>query len=199
MATALVTGGTSGLGAEFARALARRGFDLVLVARNPARLETMAADLRASAGVSVDTLAADLGDRADVARVVDRITDDARPIDLLVNNAGFGLHTPLTSVDTTAHDEALEVMVRTVLVLGERREVHRGAVAPDGGAGVLAHAETPGWDDLVRSDWLAAHDALFPRNNLVHRSLFDERYASRSVSCPNGNCSRHGWDVGPRC
>jgi short-subunit dehydrogenase len=118
MATALVTGGTSGLGAEFARALARRGYDLVLVARNPARLETMAADLRASAGVAVDTLAADLGDRADVARVVDRITDDAHPVDVLVNNAGFGLHTPLTSVDTTPHDEALEVMVRTVLVLG---------------------------------------------------------------------------------
>ena len=90
----------------------------MLVARNPARLETMAAELRASAGIAVETLSADLGDRADVSRVVTRITDDDRPIDLLVNNAGFGIHTPLTSVDTTHHDEAIEVMVRTVLVLG---------------------------------------------------------------------------------
>jgi short-subunit dehydrogenase len=118
MATALVTGGTSGVGAAFARSLARRGYDLVLVARDRDRLESVAADLRAVTGVSVEVLPADLGDRADVSRVVERITDDARPIDLLVNNAGFGVHTPLTSEDTTAHDAALEVMVRAVLVLG---------------------------------------------------------------------------------
>lgn len=90
----------------------------MLVARNPDRLESTAADLRAAFGVAVDTLPADLADRSDVARVVERITDDARPIEVLVNNAGFGVHTPLTSVDTSTHDLALEVMVRAVLVLG---------------------------------------------------------------------------------
>jgi short-subunit dehydrogenase len=117
MATALVTGGTSGLGAEFARALARRGYDLVLVARNPERLDSMAAELRAT-GRSVETLRADLSDRADVDIVVDRLTDVARPVDVFVNNAGFGIHTPLTSVDTSSHDRAIEVMIRSVLVLG---------------------------------------------------------------------------------
>jgi short-subunit dehydrogenase len=117
MATALVTGGTSGLGAAFARALARRGYDLVLVARNPERLESTATELRAL-GSAVETLPADLSDRADVSRVVDRITDAARPIDMLVNNAGFGIHARLTDPDTTEHDRALEVMCRTVLVLG---------------------------------------------------------------------------------
>jgi len=117
MATALVTGGTSGLGAEFARALARRGYDLVLVARDPERLDSMAAELRGT-GRRVETLRADLADRADVSLVVDRLTDDARPIDVLVNNAGFGIHTPLTSVDTSSHDRAIEVMIRAVLVLG---------------------------------------------------------------------------------
>jgi short-subunit dehydrogenase len=118
MATALITGGTSGLGAEFARTLARRGYDLVLVARTLERLDSTADDLRTRFGVDVETFPADLSDRADVARVVDRITDDARPIELLVNNAGFGVHTPLTSEDTSKHDLAIEVMMRTVLVLG---------------------------------------------------------------------------------
>jgi short-subunit dehydrogenase len=117
MATALVTGGTSGLGAAFARALARRGYDLVLVARNPDRLESMATELRAL-GSAVETLPADLGHRPDVSRVVERITDAARPIDMLVNNAGFGIHARLTDEDTTEHDLGIEVMCRTVLVLG---------------------------------------------------------------------------------
>jgi short-subunit dehydrogenase len=118
MATALVTGGTSGVGAAFARTLASRGHDIVLVARNRSGLDRVSAELSGAFGIAVETIAADLSDRADVARVVDRITDVSRPIDLLVNNAGFGVHTPLTSVDTSAHDEALEVMVRAVLVLG---------------------------------------------------------------------------------
>jgi short-subunit dehydrogenase len=117
MATALVTGGTSGIGAAFARALAHRGYDLVLVARNPARLESMAVELRAT-GVTVDTLSADLSDRADVTRVAERISDTRHPIDLLVNNAGFGVHARLTDEDTTELDLALEVMCRTVMVLG---------------------------------------------------------------------------------
>ena len=116
MATALVTGGTSGIGAEFARQLARRGWDLVLVARDLPRLDATATELRAL-GRRVEVLAADLGDRADVDRVAARIEDEAAPIDLLVNNAGFGVHTPLTSTDVAAHDAAFEVMCRAVLVL----------------------------------------------------------------------------------
>ena len=66
---ALVTGGTSGIGAAFARALARRGHDIVLVARSQGPLDAMAAELRAL-GREVETIAADLADRADTARVV---------------------------------------------------------------------------------------------------------------------------------
>jgi short-subunit dehydrogenase len=116
MATALVTGATSGIGAAFARALAHRGWDLVLVARDEARLESEAARYRAG-GRQVEVLRADLSDRADVTRVAERLEDAARPVDLLVNNAGFSVRAPLLSTDQAAHDRAFEVMVRAVQVL----------------------------------------------------------------------------------
>lgn len=118
MATALVTGGTSGIGAEFARTLAARGFDIVLVARDQARLESTAAELHAASGINVQVIQADLADRADLQRVADRLADPAAPIDFLVNNAGFGVHSSLLSVDSSRHEYALDVMVRAVLVLG---------------------------------------------------------------------------------
>jgi short-subunit dehydrogenase len=91
MATALVTGGTSGIGAEFARQLAGRGDDLVLVARNPDRLSEYATELKDRYGVAVETLVADLGVREEVQQVAARLGSTEQPIDLLVNNAGFGI------------------------------------------------------------------------------------------------------------
>lgn len=116
MAVALVTGGTSGIGAEFARQLALKGYDLVLVARDEARLASTAGELTAL-GVHVEVFAADLGNRDDVDRVAARLEDESRPIDVLVNNAGFGMHIPLTSTDVQGLDSGFEVMCRTVLVL----------------------------------------------------------------------------------
>jgi short-subunit dehydrogenase len=113
-----VTGGTSGIGAAFARQLAARGDDLVLVARDAARLESSAAELRETYGVAVEVLPADLADRDQVLRVAARLTDPARPVDLLVNNAGFGVHHRLTDPDTTPHEHAIDVMVVAVLLLG---------------------------------------------------------------------------------
>ena len=129
MGVALVTGGTSGIGAAFARLLAARGYDLVLVARSVERLDEMAAELRA-AGRSVEVLPADLADRNAVARVVERLSDPNRPIDLLVNNAGFGIHATLLDVDVSEFDRGFEVMCRTVFVLSgaaARQMVRRGS------------------------------------------------------------------------
>lgn len=91
---ALVTGASSGIGAVYADRLARRGFDLLLVARNQQRLEGVAAKLRGETGVSVETLAADLTVPGDLARVAQRLTDDPA-ISLLVNNAGVAVGGPL--------------------------------------------------------------------------------------------------------
>lgn len=114
MSTALVTGATAGIGAEFARQLAARGHDLVLVARSTEGLERMASALP----TAVEVLPADLSVRDDVARVAARLADPARPVEILVNNAGFGYAAGLTDADTTPHETALDVMARAPLVLG---------------------------------------------------------------------------------
>ncbi|MBC7403282.1 MAG: SDR family NAD(P)-dependent oxidoreductase [Microbacteriaceae bacterium] len=129
MGVALVTGGTSGIGAAFARLLAARGYDLVLVARSAERLEVMATELRAT-GRTVELLPADLADREAVARVAERLTDPGHPIDLLVNNAGFGMHASSLDPDVSEFDRAFEVMGRAVFVLSgaaARGMVERGS------------------------------------------------------------------------
>ena len=88
--TILVTGASSGIGATYADRFARRGHDLVLVARDAARLEALAERLRREAGIAVDVVQADLTAEADLARVEARLREDAR-IGVLVNNAGAAL------------------------------------------------------------------------------------------------------------
>ncbi len=117
MPTALVTGATAGIGLEFARQLAERGSDLVLVARDRQRLEGVAADLHRRFGVATEVLVADLADRAAVQVVADRLADAARPVDLLVNNAGFGLKRGFLQNDVEVEENAFDVLCRAVLVL----------------------------------------------------------------------------------
>jgi hypothetical protein len=106
---ALVTGASAGLGREFARQLARAGYDLVLVARDADRLRTLAAELRESYDASAEVLCADLSRDDDVARVVERI--DTSVVDVLVNNAGFGTRGSLARASRADQEAMLRVHV----------------------------------------------------------------------------------------
>ncbi len=112
MPRALVTGATSGLGAEFARQLAERGHDLVLVARDVARLRAMAAELD---GVDVEILPADLTTDIGCTKTAERLE---RPdIDVLINNAGLGTYVPFGAGDLAVEERQLDLNVRAVLRL----------------------------------------------------------------------------------
>lgn len=117
MGTALITGASAGLGLEFAWQLATARHDVVLVARDEKRLEALAAQLRAAAGVRVEVQPADLTDRADLDKVADRLRAVERPVGLLVNNAGLGLHQRFVTGELAKEEAALDLMVRAVLVL----------------------------------------------------------------------------------
>jgi uncharacterized protein len=120
----MVTGATSGIGHAFCRELAERGYGLVIVARHRARLENVSDELRARYSVSVEILAADLSKRAQLGRVADRVADRDRPIDLLVNNAGFTTSKSFLRGDLADEEAMLDVLCRAVLVLS-----HAGALS----------------------------------------------------------------------
>ncbi len=96
--TALITGASAGIGAVYADRLAKRNYDLVLVARNEARLKALSGRLTSETGRSVTPLRADLGDKADLATVESMLRDD-QAITMLVNNAGIAAITPLLNTD----------------------------------------------------------------------------------------------------
>lgn len=114
--TAVITGASSGIGAVYADRLARRGYDLVLVARDSTRLEALAERLARETRVRTEVLQADLTDRADLARVEQRLQTDAS-ITLLLNNAGMSVTGTLieADIDTVERMIALNVLAPTRL------------------------------------------------------------------------------------
>ena len=121
MTTALVTGASAGIGHAFAQRLAREGHDLVVVARDRARLERLASELRAAHGVDVEVLVADLSDRDATDAVCARLADAERPVDLLVNNAGFGLAGSFLDNEVAREEAGLDVMARAVMLTAPTR------------------------------------------------------------------------------
>jgi hypothetical protein len=114
--TALITGASAGLGAEFARELAAAGTGLVLVARRRDRLEEMARDLRARYGVAVEIFPADLATEEGLAAVEGHIAESSS-LDLLVNNAGFAGRTGFVAGETTDHLRMVRVHVEAAVRL----------------------------------------------------------------------------------
>ncbi|MCX5204768.1 SDR family oxidoreductase [Streptomyces sp. NBC_00237] len=133
MTTALITGATAGIGSAFARRLASDGHNLVLVARNTERLQKQATELHDKHGVEAEVLTADLSTEAGIAAVEARLADRTHPVDLLVNNAGFGnkgefLEVPMEDELTMLKVHCEAVLRLTSAAVRGMKERRRGGV-----------------------------------------------------------------------
>ncbi|WVT77225.1 SDR family oxidoreductase (plasmid) [Sinorhizobium chiapasense] len=108
--TALITGASSGIGAIYADRLARRGFDLILVARNRERLNDLANRLADETGRAIEVVPADLGNKEDLKRIEALLRSDAS-ITVLINNAGVGATAPLLASDVDKMEEMITLNV----------------------------------------------------------------------------------------
>ena len=177
MPTALITGASAGLGVEFARQLARRRADLVLVARSTDALESVAAELRSEYGIAVEILVADLSEAADVDRVADRLGDASDPVDLLINNAGFGL--PLQFADNDIDDEVRHLRVH---VEASMRLMHAALGSMRGRGGrIINVASVAGF--ISRSTYSACKSWLIGFSRWANVEYASDRVSVTAV-CP---------------
>lgn len=176
--TALITGASSGLGIEYARQLAARGADLVLVARDRGALERLGAELVRDHGISYEVLAVDLTKPRQLQKVTDRLADVARPIEMLVNNAGFGLDLAFESNDI--EDEARHLALHVEVPMRLMRAVLPGMLERGSGR-IVNVASVAGF--IPRSTYGACKGWLISFSRWANG-----RYAPRGVTvtavCP---------------
>jgi short-subunit dehydrogenase len=165
--TAIVTGASAGIGAEFARALAARGFDLLLIARDGARLKDLAERLRAEKHIQATTLAADLTDRTGLARAEEAVRSE-RELSLLVNNAGFGTAGPFARSDLVREDEEIRL---NVLALVHLTHAALPGLVARGEGGIINVSSVQGF---MPSAYLATYGATKAFVNSFTESLASE-------------------------
>ncbi|MCC6338875.1 MAG: SDR family oxidoreductase [Acidimicrobiia bacterium] len=144
---ALVTGASAGIGREFAAQLADRGYDLVLVARRPGKLADTADEVVRRGGAA-DVLAADLVTPEGLAAVEERLASAERPVDLLVNNAGFGTYGRFSELDREVEDREVRLNVLAVVRL---THAALGPMLARGSGGVINVSSLAGYQPTPRS------------------------------------------------
>jgi short-subunit dehydrogenase len=166
MASALVTGATAGIGESFVNLLAAKGYDLILVARDLPRLDAKAAQLRERFKIDVEVLSADLSIPAELQKVEVRLMDTANPVEVLINNAGFGIREGFLSSDVDQENQLLEV-----LVLAPMRLMH--AVLPgmrERNSGTIINVSSvSGW--IAGGSYSAAKSYLTVLSESLHTEL----------------------------
>jgi uncharacterized protein len=130
-ATALITGASSGIGATYAERMAKRGHDLLLVARDAQRLQALAERLRNAYGIAVEVMPADLTQQSDVLKVERRLREDAA-IGLLVNNAGVAMNGPLATADLERAQDMIQLNVVALTRLAAAAAANFSAVGRGG-------------------------------------------------------------------
>ena len=163
---ALITGATAGIGASFAELLAKKGHDLVIVARDLERLNQNASQWRENFGVEVEVLVADLSRDEDIRRVELRLQNTSRPIEVLINNAGFGIKKSFLVSEISD-----EIALLDVLVTAPMRLMH--AVLPTMKArtsGVIINVSSiAGW--IATGTYSAAKSYLTVLSESLHTEL----------------------------
>jgi short-subunit dehydrogenase len=166
---ALVTGASTGIGNAFARALAARGHDLVVVARTAPRLEELAATVEREHGTTTDVLPSDLETDEGVATLEARLTDAARPVELLVNNAGFGTNGVFHELPID--DEVSEIRLN-VLALVRLTRAALGQMVPRGHGGVINVSSVAAYQSTPKSATYGATKAFVSSfTNAIHEEL----------------------------
>jgi short-subunit dehydrogenase len=150
---ALVTGASSGLGAEFARQIAGRGYDLVITARRRERLDALAEEVRAKLGVRVNVVACDLGAAGGAAQVLAALDEAGIVPSLLVNNAGFGVHGLAVEQSLARQLEMIDLNVRALTELS----LALGAKMAARGSGAIVNVASTG--AFQPSPYVAAYAA----------------------------------------
>ena len=206
--TALITGATAGIGAEFARQLAEKGHNVVLVARDATRLQAKAEELEKRYGIRAEVLAADLADDGGVAAVVARLTDPARPVEILVNNAGMGLLRSFAENDIAEETKHLKLHVETAMQLTHAalqgmlsrhsgRIINVASVAAFLPRGSYSAAKAwlvsfSRWANLAYAKQGVKRDSRLPRLH-PHRVPRPDGHGQNGDAALDVAAGRHGW------
>jgi uncharacterized protein len=184
--TSLVTGASSGIGKAIAADLARRGSHLILAARSKDRLDALAGELRASHGLRVDALAADLAAEGAAERLFRGVADLGLSVDLLVNNAGFGKWGNFLDDEMNTYAEMLDLNMRAVV---ELCHVFLPSMTAKGDCAILNVGST---GSFVPVPWAAVYGAtkafVLSFSEALHYE-FKDRGVQVTVLCPGNTAS----------
>jgi short-subunit dehydrogenase len=211
---AMVTGASSGIGEAFARLLAARGDDLVLVARSETRLRALAGELRSRHGVDIEVQPADLVDAGERAVVEKRLRPGLRPVDVLINNAGFGTSGEFAALPLAGEVDEIELNVIALVRLTHaalESMLERGAGAILNVASVAAFQPAPrsatyaATKAFVVSFSQAVHEEVagagvkvsclcpgFTRTRFQERANIDHRHIPGALWCSADDVARAG-------